>query len=672
MSVTSNIRKAGPYTGNGITTSYPFAFKVFNTSEVLVVQTDVAGNETTLALTADYTVTLNTDQDANPGGTVDMLVAPAVGLLITLTSSVDETQSVTLTNQGGFYPTVINDALDRLTIITQQILESLGRKIGYGVSDTTTDVIPAASERANKFLAFDSNGNVVASAVSVGTIPSSIVSDLVTMRAGTVTNGEIVNLKYHTTSGAGGGGRFRGVTGAAPGAYIDNNGTIIVPTGGDGSAAWLREDVGYVTPRMFGATGDGVTDDTAAIQAAFASGVLHVHFPSGTYLLNAAITCAAGQVITGDGKLNSTIKCRNDLSNITFLTLTGHSAMRDIALIGYNSTAGTALNISSGVYTFSAHTRIERVYISSFLTGLNVTSWFDLTVSKFDIRTCGTGIELSPLTNGGDNGYQNNIYFTDGYLHNNVSYDVHVNPAIRVSNLNFTDCVFDPGATVQKIYLKTANPCRFTNCYWESATAIPAIYATGSSKISVDGAYCIGVSGFVLDPAVAGILSVKDIRVAGATEIINAPYSLHHVAIRDSSLPAAGNVLPADVTISNSTVNGVLYGDVSQDLRVGNLTTAISDMNGFTKSITATVAANSTTYLIYNQYVPGVFAAASMGVASFGDATFPGLILTVTPASTGSQVYFSVHATNTTGAAITITAKTLNVLIMRMTAFTAL
>ena len=307
MSVTSNIRKAGPYTGNGITTSYPFAFKVFNTSEVLVVQTDVAGSETTLALTTDYTVTLNADQDANPGGTVDMLVAPAVGVLITLTSSVDETQSVTLTNQGGFYPAVINDALDRLTIITQQILESLGRKIGYGVSDTTTGVIPAANERANKFLAFDSSGNVVTSAVSIGTISSSIVSDLVTMRAGTVTNGEIVDLKYHTTSADGGGGRFRGVTGAAPGTYTDNNGTIIVPTGGDGSAAWLRETNTIVQAEGFGVVGDATTDNQPSLTTA-QTNVDVIIFKNGTYAINSTLIIQAMKTIIGAGNETTIIQ----------------------------------------------------------------------------------------------------------------------------------------------------------------------------------------------------------------------------------------------------------------------------------------------------------------------------------------------------------------------------
>lgn len=54
-------------------------------------------------------------------------------------------------------------------------------------------------------------------------------------------SGEVIYLKAHTTAGDGGNGEFRWVYGAAPGTYVDNNGTIIVPTGGDGSAAWVKE-----------------------------------------------------------------------------------------------------------------------------------------------------------------------------------------------------------------------------------------------------------------------------------------------------------------------------------------------------------------------------------------------------------------------------------------------
>lgn len=138
MSISSTNRKAGPYSGNGSTTQFPFSFKVFNASDVLVVRTDPSGSESNLTLGADYTVALNADQDANPGGTVTALTAPAIGYLLTLTSALQNLQPVTLTNQGGFYPKIINDAFDRLTILVQQLAEQVGCAVKVGISSSST------------------------------------------------------------------------------------------------------------------------------------------------------------------------------------------------------------------------------------------------------------------------------------------------------------------------------------------------------------------------------------------------------------------------------------------------------------------------------------------------------------------------------------------------------
>lgn len=136
MSISNTTRKAGPYTGNGSTTQFPFSFKVFSASDVRVVRTDSVGAESDLGLGTDYTVALNADQDANPGGTVTATTAPAVGYLITITSQVQNLQPVTLTNQGAFYPKVINDAFDRLTILVQQVAEQVGRAVKVDISSS--------------------------------------------------------------------------------------------------------------------------------------------------------------------------------------------------------------------------------------------------------------------------------------------------------------------------------------------------------------------------------------------------------------------------------------------------------------------------------------------------------------------------------------------------------
>lgn len=139
MTISSSTRKAGPFTGNAVSVTFPFAYKVFSAADVLVVQAVTATNaETVKVLYTDYTVTLNTDQENYPGGTVNMLVSPPVGTTLTLSSQVSNLQPVLLTNSGGFYPKVINDAFDRITIQIQQLAEQVGRSFKVSISSNSS------------------------------------------------------------------------------------------------------------------------------------------------------------------------------------------------------------------------------------------------------------------------------------------------------------------------------------------------------------------------------------------------------------------------------------------------------------------------------------------------------------------------------------------------------
>lgn len=149
MTISTEIRRAGPYAGNGSTTAFAFAFKVFATSQVRVTRAVVAtGVETTLALTTDYTVSLNSNQDTNPGGTVTLLVAPTAAQSVTITSNVANLQPTALANLGGFYPDVINDSLDRATIQIQQLDERLDRALVIPVSSTASTQLPTPQSGA--------------------------------------------------------------------------------------------------------------------------------------------------------------------------------------------------------------------------------------------------------------------------------------------------------------------------------------------------------------------------------------------------------------------------------------------------------------------------------------------------------------------------------------------
>ncbi len=143
MTISTSNRKAGPFTGNGVTVDFPFTFKVFTAADVLVVQAVTStGVETTLALTTDYTVALNSNQDVSPGGTITMLVAPPTGTTLVATSQVSNLQPLALTNAGGFYPTVLNDALDRLTILAQQLAEKASRALTFNISSGASGALP--------------------------------------------------------------------------------------------------------------------------------------------------------------------------------------------------------------------------------------------------------------------------------------------------------------------------------------------------------------------------------------------------------------------------------------------------------------------------------------------------------------------------------------------------
>lgn len=161
MTISSTDRKAGPFTGDDASTVFSFAFKVFTSADLLVIKLNTStGVETTLAITTDYTVSLNVDQNAHPGGTITLTSVLASGYNLTITTALSYLQSLVLTNQGGFYPAVLNAALDRITIFAQQLDEELSRALKYPVSDSDTisATMPAYAQRAGTVLAFDSTG----------------------------------------------------------------------------------------------------------------------------------------------------------------------------------------------------------------------------------------------------------------------------------------------------------------------------------------------------------------------------------------------------------------------------------------------------------------------------------------------------------------------------------
>lgn len=106
------------YTGNGITTSFPYTFRIFHKSDLVVQVVDLSENITELTLDTDYTVT---GAGGYSGGNVVFSSPIANGHQISISRELPLTQDTDLRNQGKFFAEVHEDAFDKLTMLIQQV-----------------------------------------------------------------------------------------------------------------------------------------------------------------------------------------------------------------------------------------------------------------------------------------------------------------------------------------------------------------------------------------------------------------------------------------------------------------------------------------------------------------------------------------------------------------------
>lgn len=153
---------------------------------------------------------------------------------------------------------------------------------------------------------------------------------------------ELSYIRFHTTEGDGGGGLFRGVTGAAPGTYTDDDGKVILPSGGDGSAAYIREPAPFIDVRGFGAKIDGVTDDEPPITAAEAVAEAGIYMPAGSYNYSGTVYALTGPFIWLNDSFSTGVNpASSGRGNLILLTTeTSDNPVQDGALsrVGMNVT----------------------------------------------------------------------------------------------------------------------------------------------------------------------------------------------------------------------------------------------------------------------------------------------------------------------------------------------
>ncbi len=105
------------YTGNGVTTSFPYTFRIFHASDLVVTTSDTNGVLRTLTLNTDYMVT---GVSSYSGGDVVLSQPLANAWGISIERSLPVVQETDLRNQGKFFAETHEGAFDYLTMLIQQ------------------------------------------------------------------------------------------------------------------------------------------------------------------------------------------------------------------------------------------------------------------------------------------------------------------------------------------------------------------------------------------------------------------------------------------------------------------------------------------------------------------------------------------------------------------------
>ncbi len=240
------------YAADGIQTIFSYPFPIF-ASEDLKVYID--GAEQTSLFTIG-------GAGETAGGSVTFDTAPENGVIITLERDLPLERMTDFLQGGDFSAAAINNELDYLIAALQQVSRQNDIMLKYSDNEEPANVeLPSRSNRANKVLGFDGDGNPQA-----------------------VSTAGIMAAPDFTANGSG----------------------SITRTSSDKFAE-------AISVKDFGAVGDGLTDDTAAFQNALGSHN-NVTIPNGSYLISSTLSIAAGKCLIGSGQ-GSIIKCQNDLFN---------------------------------------------------------------------------------------------------------------------------------------------------------------------------------------------------------------------------------------------------------------------------------------------------------------------------------------------------------------------
>ncbi len=297
-----------------------------------------------------------------------------------------------------------------------------------------------------------------------------------------------------------------------------------------------------VDARDFGATGNGVTDDTTALQAALNTG-RNVYVTHGNYLISSTLSFTANnQCLIGDGFSATNVVTTNPLTNVNMTQIFTNSAITMLAMGDYKGTqlknvfingntfATNGITMSpTGMPSLGFNIVLENVYVSDVITTALDTGY---AADSTFIRVCVNGFHntAAAVTTTGIRVGGTNVSFVGCWVHGTKNAVLAAGSIARFTDSTFTSFPYNSAQPHLKISSTSVANYSFTNCYFETmpmidpnSKGIGALTYTGCFMETQDPTNL-----FDLSTATSGTLSVVQCRLHETTIAtrVNAPSPL--------------------------------------------------------------------------------------------------------------------------------------------------
>ena len=338
MTVPATARRAGPYTGTGSQTAFPFTFRVFSSTDVRVTLAS-AGVEAVLTPSTQYTVAINPDQDTTPGGTVNVATAPATGQTLAIVGGTAYDQTLDLPAGGNYSPRALENALDRTVFQIQRLAEEQSRTVTLPVTSAGASAQLPPPE-AGKVIGWDDTASglrnvdpaTLASIVAFASWRTNVYSGdgsttafVLTVDPGSASNCDVsisgasktpgvdftvsgTTLTFASAPPAGTGNVTVRYGQALPAGTVDATQVYYARTSVEIAAGVTPTDYTYPAPdaRRYGIAA-GSADNTAAMNAAHSTGQV-IEYPPGRFKFSPNVIIPSGGIV-GAGTLLTTLYC---------------------------------------------------------------------------------------------------------------------------------------------------------------------------------------------------------------------------------------------------------------------------------------------------------------------------------------------------------------------------